>query len=145
MPENIQALLASGRLERIGKMKALQAFLLKDARQHLYSAVLLQKSDDVNGAFQLAYDSTRKSCAALLAHHGLRVTSRGGHFALINCARELSLSIGELYSEINDLRQLRNAIEYPLDVDRSPSSDRLSYSIALAERVLALVSAEVAS
>ena len=145
MSENIQALLASGRLERIGKMKALQAFLLKDARQHLYSAVLLQKSDDVNGAFQLAYDSTRKSCAALLAHHGLRVTSRGGHFALINCARELSLSIGELYSEINDLRQLRNAIEYPLDVDRSPSSDRLSYSIALAERVLALVSAEVAS
>jgi len=145
MPENIQALLASGRLERIGKMKALQAFLLKDARQHLYSAVLLQKSDDVNGAFQLAYDSTRKSCAALLAHHGLRVTSRGGHFALINCARELSLSIGELYSEINDLRQLRNAIEYPIDADRSPSNDRLSYSIALAERVLALVSAEVAS
>jgi len=145
MPENIQALLASGRLERIGKMKTLQAFLLKDARQHLYSAVLLQKSDDVNGAFQLAYDSTRKSCAALLAHHGLRVTSRGGHFALINCARELSLSIGQLYSEINDLRQLRNAIEYPLDADRSPSSDRLSYSIALAERVLALVSAEVAS
>ena len=145
MPENIQALLASGRLERIGKMKALQAFLLKDARQHLYSAVLLQKSDDVNGAFQLAYDSTRKSCAALLAHHGLRVTSRGGHFALINCARELSLSIGQLYSEINDLRQLRNAIEYPIDADRSPSNDRLSYSIALAERVLALVSAEVAS
>jgi len=145
MSENIQALLASGRLERIGKMKALQAFLLKDARQHLYSAVLLQKSDDVNGAFQLAYDSTRKSCAALLAHHGLRVTSRGGHFALINCARELSLSIGELYSEINDLRQLRNAIEYPIDADRSPSNDRLSYSIALAERVLALVSAEVAS
>jgi uncharacterized protein (UPF0332 family) len=145
MPENIQALLASGRLERIGIMKTLQAFLLKDARQHLYSAVLLQKSDDVNGAFQLAYDSTRKSCAALLAHHGLRVTSRGGHFALINCARELSLSIGQLYSEINDLRQLRNAIEYPLDVDRSPSNDRLSYSIALAERVLTLVSAEVAS
>ena len=145
MPENIQALLASGRLERIGIMKTLQAFLLKDARQHLYSAVLLQKSDDVNGAFQLAYDSTRKSCAALLAHHGLRVTSRGGHFALINCARELSLSIGQLYSEINDLRQLRNAIEYPIDADRSPSSDRLSYSIALAERVLALVSAEVAS
>ena len=145
MSENIQALLAGGRLERIGKMKALQAFLLKDARQHLYSAVLLQKSDDVNGAFQLAYDSTRKSCTALLAHHGLRVTSRGGHFALINCARELSLSIGQLYSEINDLRQLRNAIEYPIDADRSPSSDRLSYSIALAERVLALVSAEVAS
>ena len=65
MPENIQALLASGRLERIGKMKTLQAFLLKDARQHLYSAVLLQKSDDVNGAFQLAYDSTRKTNPAL--------------------------------------------------------------------------------
>lgn len=145
MSENIQALLASGRLERIGKMKTLQAFLLKDARQHLYSAVLLQKSDDVNGAFQLTYDSTRKSCAALLAHYGLRVTSRGGHFALINCARELSVSIGQLYSEINDLRQLRNAIEYPIDADRSPSSDRLSYSIALAERVLALVSDEVAS
>lgn len=129
MSKNIEALLASGRLERIGKMKTLQAFLLKDARQHLYSAVLLQKSDDVNGAFQLAYDSTRKSCAALLAHHGLRVTSRGG----------------QLYSEINDLRQLRNAIEYSIDADRSPSSDRLSYSIALAERALALVSAEVAN
>lgn len=46
------------------------------------TAAVALSSQDLSGAYQLAYDALRKSTASLLAVQGLRATSRGGHIAV---------------------------------------------------------------
>lgn len=77
MSDVINKLIFAGRLERIEDNPGLVKALLRDSRAHLRSSIALKQSSDVVGAYQLAYDSVRKACAAAIATQGLRVTSRG--------------------------------------------------------------------
>jgi hypothetical protein len=84
--------------------------------RHLISAEQLA-DDDPAGAFQMAYDASRKACSALLAAQGLRATSRGGHIAV----RDVALgqfghgSHGRVLRDFDAMRRRRKDAEYPQD------------------------------
>ncbi|MGW0759532.1 hypothetical protein ACWD1Y_24170 [Streptomyces sp. NPDC002814] len=77
----IDALLGSGRLERVpASRQAAEAELVR-ARVHVGSARQLAARDP-EGAYTLAYDAARRALAAVLQNQGLRATSRGGHLVI---------------------------------------------------------------
>lgn len=76
----VDALIASGGLERVpASQQAAEAELVR-ARTHVGSARQLAATDP-EGAYTLAYDAARRALAAVLQNQGLRATSRGGHTA----------------------------------------------------------------
>jgi hypothetical protein len=87
------------------------AWDLSNATKHLASATSIRDSDPV-GAFQLAYDAARKSAQAVLSAHGLRITHHGGHFAFVVFAESGYFSSNG-WSQLRNLRKVRNRIEYP--------------------------------
>ena len=144
MHREVVSLLASGRIEQVAVMPELIKLYLNDSLAHLKSAISVSKSEDINGAYQLAYDSARKSCAALIAHHGFRATSRGGHHALFLCARHFSPLIGSIFDDLETFRKRRNFVEYPESVGQLVTPERLEFSLLLAGDVLKIVSQTVA-
>lgn len=112
--DEVERFLAGGELERVPPSAALAARLIDDAGAHL---VLASKgsADDPAGALQLCYDAARKACAALLAAQGLRVTTRGGHVALIDAVKAQFNDRGgmEVFGRLHALRRRRNRTEYP--------------------------------
>lgn len=80
--DRIGELLDAGELERVTADQRIAQLLLDDASRHLATAAAALSSEDLSGAYQLAYDALRKSAASLLALQGLRATSRGGHVAV---------------------------------------------------------------
>ena len=80
--QDIQRLIAAGEIGVVTPDPVVAARLLDDADRQLWSAAAAVGFRDLSGAYQLAYDSLRKSAAALLALQGLRATSRGGHVAI---------------------------------------------------------------
>lgn len=85
---DIERLLADGELERVLPSHDVAERLLADAVAHVALATK-GTADDPAGALQLSYDAARKASAALLAIQGLRATTRGGHIAVIDGARQL--------------------------------------------------------
>lgn len=82
----VEALLAAGVLQKLTGAAANGERLLKKATVTLTTA----RSDietDPASAFVLAYDAARQALTALLAHQGLRPTTRGGHYAVEQAAR----------------------------------------------------------
>jgi len=79
--DEIQTLLDQNELERIAPNAKLSERYISEAANHLASAESIIGSD-LSGSYDLAYDSARKACAALLAVQGLRATSQGGHIAV---------------------------------------------------------------
>jgi hypothetical protein len=111
--EEIDRMLASAMIQRISADSSLTNLYLEHARLHLASAQLVQEIDPT-GSFQIAYDASRKALAAILAHQGLRATSRGGHRAVEDAIR--AQLVPPLARQLNDfgwLRKLRNSSEYP--------------------------------
>jgi hypothetical protein len=58
----------------------------------------------------LAYDAARQALTALLAHQGLRATTKGGHYAVEQAARA---QFGPGFRQFGALRRRRNELEYP--------------------------------
>jgi len=65
---------------------------------------------DPDSAFVLAYDAARQAVTALLAHQGLRPTTKGGHYAVEQVARA---QFGPAFRQFGALRRRRNELEYP--------------------------------
>ena len=84
--DEVQRLIDDGEVEIVEASSDVADRLLRDAEAHVRLASL-GLDDDPAGALQLSYDAARKASAALLAVQGLRATTRGGHFAVIDAVR----------------------------------------------------------
>ncbi|MGD9991555.1 hypothetical protein [Pseudonocardia sp.] len=132
----LDALLAAGRLERVPADPDAAARAVASARRHLESAHALV-DDDPELAYTALYDAMRKACAALLAAHGLRATSRGGHLA-VQRAVVAMYARAEALRPFDRVRRRRNEVEYlggevhPDDVDADlPAAIRVVEFVAV--------------
>ena len=81
-----EALSAAGELQKLTGAAANGERLLEKATVTLPTARSAIETDP-DSAFVLAYDAARQALTALLAHQGLRPTTRGGHYAVEQAAR----------------------------------------------------------
>lgn len=86
-----------------------KSFLHLEGSQHL-------RNIDLDGSYQILYDSARKSLTAIFALNGLKPTSQGGHAILhdviIKCvAQEEVLN----FRKFDRMRKRRNFTEYLID------------------------------
>src|SRR5680860_1725186 len=82
----VEALIASGDLQKLTGDAANGERLLEKAAVTLDTARSAIERDP-DSAFVLAYDAARQAVTALLAHQGLRPTTKGGHYAVERSAR----------------------------------------------------------
>lgn len=110
----VEALLASGRLERVPASRKQADLLVAQARNHLVSARAVAGSDP-EGGYAMVYDAARKALAAVLENQGLRVTSMRGHHLALYQAVSVQL-IPPMDSHLRPFRRLnrrRGNAEYP--------------------------------
>lgn len=89
---------------------------------------------DPGSAFVLAYDASRQALTALLAHQGLRPTTKGGHYAVEQAVRA---QFGPGFRQFGALRRRRNELEYPERPDDDATRDEASEAVESAEAILA--------
>lgn len=106
---SVEALIASGELQKLTGDAANGERLLVKAATTLATARSAIESDP-DSAFVLAYDAARRALTALLAHQGLRPTTKGGHYAVEQAARE---QFGPGVRQFGALQRRRNELEYP--------------------------------
>jgi hypothetical protein len=105
----VEALIQAGSLERLlGAQADGEPWLAKAART-LETAQSIGP-DDPESAYVLGYDAARHAAAGLLAHQGLRATSKGGHYAIDQTMR---FQFGSGLGHFGALRRRRNELEYP--------------------------------
>jgi uncharacterized protein (UPF0332 family) len=107
----IERLLNENHLERVPADPDVATNLVEIATRHAHTAAQAAPSDP-DGALAMAYDAIRKAATALLAHQGLRPTSRGGHIAVVDATEAQFPNVPGLRS-LDRLRRRRNQAEYP--------------------------------
>jgi len=133
--EVINRLIDDHHLERVPADAGTVAALLETAGRHVTSAESAADTDP-EGAFALAYDASRKTATALLAHQGLRPTSSGGHIVIVDAMRAQFPGVDGLKS-IDRLRRRRNQAEYPDPQNYDPvTTDEVHDAIAAARSSL---------
>lgn len=80
----VEALIAAGDLQQLTGAAADGERLLTKAAVTLETAGIAIERDP-DSAFVLAYDPAHQALTGLLAHQGLRPTTKGGHYALERC------------------------------------------------------------
>lgn len=105
----VEALIASGELQKLTGDAANGERLLEKAAVTLETARSAIERDP-DSAFVLAYDASRQALTALLAHQGLRPTTKGGHYAVEQTVRA---QFGPGFRQFGALRRRRNELEYP--------------------------------
>jgi len=131
----VERLLKNGELEQVPADSIRVDELIEQARKHINSASKLAEENPA-AALILAYDSARMFGTALLAHQGLRPTSRGGHIVVVETMNEQFPNLEGLKS-IDRLRKRRNAVEYPGPSAYSPvTSEEATEAIIVAEACL---------
>ena len=70
---------------------------------------------------------------ALLAHQGLRPTTRGGHLAVEETVRA---QFGETFKPFRDLRLRRNELEYPVYPDESVEAGEANDAVDAARGIV---------
>lgn len=105
----IEALIASADLQKLSGGAANGERLLEKAAVTLETARSATERDP-DSAFVLAYDAARQAVTALLAHQGLRPTTKGGHYAVEKAVRA---QFGPGFRQFGTLRRRRNELEYP--------------------------------
>lgn len=127
----VEKLLSERSLQRITGEAANGERLLAKAATTLQTARLALDSDP-DSSFVLAYDAARQALTALLAHQGLRPTSKGGHYAVELAVRA---QFGQGFRQFGALRRRRNELEYPErpgdDADAAEASDALEQTQAI--------------
>lgn len=104
----------SGQLERVPEDRAVAADWMGDARRHVDAATAVTTIDP-SGAFSLAYDAARKTCAALLLVNGLRAKAvPGSHRSVIDAAAILVVADqpSRRIEQLDRMRRDRNRSEY---------------------------------
>lgn len=134
----IEALIASGDLQTLTGAAADGRRLLEKAALTLGTARAVAERDP-DSAFVLAYDAARQAATALLAHQGLRPTTKGGHYAVEQAMRA---QFGPGFRRFGALRRRRNELEYPerpgddASVDEANDSIQHAHAIVTAARGL---------
>lgn len=105
----VETLIASGDLQKLTGDAANGGRLLKKAAVTLETARSATERDP-DSSFVLAYDAARQAVTALLAHQGLRPSTKGGHYAVEMAARA---QFGPGFRQFGALRRRRNELEYP--------------------------------
>ncbi|MDQ1292220.1 MAG: hypothetical protein QG608_97, partial [Actinomycetota bacterium] len=95
--QNIDELLASGRLTRVTPNREYADLLLIQSRAHLTSSQAIL-DDDPAGAFALVYDAARKALTAILVNQGLRTGGSGAHALLLDVVlAQLDPPLGSIF------------------------------------------------
>lgn len=134
----IEQLIERGELERVPADTSNASDWIGDAARHLEAAAAIA-SIDQSGAFTLAYDAARKSCAALLLSNGLRARAvPGSHRAVIEAARLLVRSEEERthIARLDRMRRDRNRSEYG---SRSFGESEVETAIRYASEIVRVV------
>jgi hypothetical protein len=130
--DRIEELLAAGELEQVTPSEAVARRLLEDAGRHLVTAAGAVETEDLAGAYQLAYDAFRKSAVSLIAVQGLRATSRGGHLAVQEAVVAQFGSSVRVFRAFSRIRRARNAFEYPSAATPGPAPDDVADAVTAA-------------
>ena len=129
---DVEALLAAGELQKLTGAAANGERLLEKAAVTLRTARSAVETDP-DSAFVLAYDAARQALTALLAHQGLRPTTKGGHYAV---ERAVRAQFGPGFRQFGALRRRRNELEYPERPGDDATQDEASAAIENAEAIL---------
>lgn len=129
----MEALIASGDLQQLTGAAADGRRLLEKATLTLATARAAAGSDP-DSAFVLAYDAARHAATALLAHQGLRPTTKGGHYAVEQAVRA---QFGPGFRQFGALRRRRNELEYPERPGYDASVDEANDAIGRAQAIVA--------
>lgn len=128
----IEALLAAGELQQLTGEAANGELLLAKATTTLATARSAIESDP-DSAFVLAYDAARQALTALLAHQGLRPTTKGGHYAVERAARA---QFGQGFRQFGALRRRRNELEYPERPGDASTAEEAAGAVDNAEKII---------
>lgn len=129
---DVEALLAAGDLQKLTGDAANGERLLEKAAVTLETA-RTAVARDPDSAFVLAYDAARQALTALLAHQGLRPTTKGGHYAVEQAVRS---QFGPGFRQFGALRRRRNELEYPERPDDNADSDEAIEAVENAQTIL---------
>lgn len=109
--ERLAAMIERDELQEIPSGAETALALLEMADRHVEAATACVAIDAV-GAYAMAYDAARKAATAVLAHQGLRPTTRGGHVAVVESVEAQFPGVPG-FSSLDRLRRRRNQGEYP--------------------------------
>lgn len=133
----VEALIASGELQELMGDAANGERLLQKATTTLETA-RSAISTDPDSAFVLAYDAARQALTGLLAHQGLRPTTKGGHYAV---ERAVRAQFGVGFRQFGALRRRRNELEYPERPDDDASTAEAAEAVDNAEAIITAAAA----
>lgn len=128
----IQALVVGGELQKLTGAAANGELLLGKASITLETARSAIATDP-DSAFVLAYDASRQALTALLAHQGLRPTTKGGHYAV---ERAVRAQFGSGFRQFGALRRRRNELEYPERPGDESTADEAAEAVDNAEKII---------
>ena len=128
----VEALIASGDLQKLTGEAANGERLLAKAAVTLETARSAADRDP-DSAFVLAYDAVRQAATALLAHQGLRPTTKGGHYAV---EQAIKAQFGSGFRQFGSLRRRRNELEYPERPGDYATVDEANESIKNAQAIV---------
>lgn len=129
----VEGLIASGDLQKLTGEAANGDRLLEKAAVTLETARSAAERDP-DSAFVLAYDAARQAATALLAHQGLRPTTKGGHYAV---ERAVRAQFGPGFRQFGAMRRRRNELEYPERPDDYATVDEANESVENAQTIIA--------
>ena len=129
----VEALLTAGALQKLSGAAANGERLLEKATVTLTTARSAVATDP-DSAFVLAYDAARQALTALLAHQGLRPTTRGGHYAVEQAAQA---QFGPGFRQFGPLRRRRHELEYPERPGDDATQDEAREAVENARAILA--------
>jgi len=128
----VEGMIASGDLQKLTGEAANGERLLEKAAVTLETARSAAERDP-DSAFVLAYDAARQAATALLAHQGLRPTTKGGHYAVEKAVRA---QFGPGFRQFGALRRRRNELEYPERPGDYATVDEANESIENAQTII---------
>ena len=129
---DVENLIAAGDLQRLIGEAANGERLLAKASVTLETARSAIERDP-DSAFVLAYDAARQALTALLAHQGLRPTTKGGHYAVEQAIRA---QFGPGFRQFGALRRRRNELEYPERPGDDATVDEAAQSVEHAHEII---------
>lgn len=128
----VEGLIAAGDLQKLTGDAANGERLLEKAAITLETARTAVERDP-DSAFVLAYDAARQALTGLLAHQGLRPTTKGGHYAVEQAVRA---QFGSGFRQFGALRRRRNELEYPERPGEDSTSDEASEAVENAQAII---------
>lgn len=132
----INAMIASGELQRVPPSREHADQLLAQSHKDLGSAELLCESNPKR-AYESIYDAARMALTAVLENQGLRPTSQGGHIAPHSAVlAQLDPPMGKILRPFDRMRRTRHRSEYPTFTGPEVTPDDVRSDLPLATAIV---------